>query len=241
MFIVDSKYIFKPNIMKRKIYISIIALIVSLGINAQVLNNDMIRSMDEFNELKRIFPKDNSSYKGSPYLNDSFVTGNIEMKDGKTYNNILLRYNIHNDQVEFKNKSETIAIDNPNKIAIIRIDKQEFYYFSFYENEELKKGYLEMVSNGKYALYLRHRVILETASKDGAYHKATKPTFHLQKPNYFIARKDSIPVKVKSADDILSAYKDLEENLKKYTGKKKLKLKKEEDFINLLNYLNTSQ
>ncbi len=227
--------------MKRKIYISIIALMVSLGTNAQVLNNDMIRAMDEFNELKRIFPKDNSGYMGSPYLNDSFVPGTIEMKGGKTYKNILLRYNINNDQVEFKSEGEIMAIDNPDRIARVRIDKQEFYYFSFYENEELKKGYLEMVRDGKYALYLRHRVILKSGSEAGAYQEATKPTFYLQKPDHFIARKDSKPFKVKSTNDILSAYKDLEEPIKKYAGKKKLKLKKEEDYINLLDYLNKGQ
>ncbi|MDX2414372.1 MAG: hypothetical protein QNK33_04210 [Bacteroidales bacterium] len=227
--------------MKRKIYISIIAVFVSLGINAQVLNNDMIRAMDEFNELKRIFPKDNSGYNGSPYLNDSFVPGFIEMKDGKRYKNILLRYNIHNDQVEFESEGETMAIDNPDRIARVRIDKQEFYYFSFYENKELKKGYLEMLRDGKYALYLRHRVILKAGSDAGAYQEATQPTFHLQKPAHFIARKDSNPVKVKSTDDILSAYKDLEEPLKKYAGKKNLKLKKEEDYINLIDYLNKGQ
>jgi len=238
---VDSKNIFKTNIMKRKIYLFVIGIFAFSSVYAQILDNKMIRLMDEFNELKRVFPSKEKEYEGSPYLTDAFDPGSIQMKDGNIYNDIPLRYNIHSDQVEFKQDEEAMAIQNPKNIKEVKIGNRVFVFCKYGDNSKQDFGYFEKIMDGKYSLYLRHRVILKAGGEAGAYQAATKPTFHLQKPDHYIVRNDSQPIKFKNSDDILSAYKDLEEPIKEYAGKKRIKLKKEEDYINLVKYLNKGQ
>ena len=163
------------------------------------------------------------------------------MYDGDTYDSIPIRYNIYNDQMQFERNGKAMAIENPENIKVVTIGSQSFIYSKYLTGSKSSSGYLEKIIEGDYSLYCRYYIILRSGSEPGAYKAAKNPRFDLQKPEYYLSKRDTDPLRIKTSSDILSGFKNLEEVLKKYTGKKKLKLKKEEDFINLLNYLNTGQ
>lgn len=226
--------------MKRQIILVVIlASYAFSNTSSQEVSSEVQRLFDEFNELQVIYPKDNSMYNGSPYQQDLFYPGTITLKNGTSFDKIALRYNVYNDQFEFDKDGKQMAISNPQGIAMISLNHQSFIFDTYISESGSKRGYLEKVIEGPYTLYIKHRVLLRKGEESGAYQAATNPTFVGQKPDHFISFEGSEIIRIKNTDDLLNSIPGIESAIKKYTGKKKLKLKKDEDFINLVTYLNT--
>ena len=81
-----------------------------------------------------------------------------------------LRYNIFNDQVEFRTKDETVQVLSVPEV----IEKVEFgqttLEYSVYSNlNKIKRGFFVVLEKGKATLYSRPRVNFEDAKKAAAY------------------------------------------------------------------------
>lgn len=217
---------------------TLLVYLPALSASSQVLDNQMIKLLDEFDELKRINVRQESSYEGTPYLYEEYIPGDILMTDGRSFFNIPLRYNTYSNHFEFKNDSTSMEIGNSPDIALIRINSKEFIYSDFHFLGRKETGYLERLVNGSYSLFLLHRTILRKAQEGGAYQEAKKPTFVSQRPDYLIGSPNGKVIKVNSIKDLAQFGNEIEYELASYSGKKKLRLKKEIDYIKLVSYLN---
>ena len=57
-----------------------------------------------------------SDIEGSPYLNEEFEIGDVIYGNEYKLNQIPLRYNIYNDDIEYKVENAIMAFANPHKI-----------------------------------------------------------------------------------------------------------------------------
>lgn len=226
--------------MKRFLQLSLLLLtFISLSGYSQIMDVDFQSFYDDFDQLKRFNEYKEISYDGSPYLNEDFEAGKIILADGKEYKRILLRYNVFYDRFEFSRDGQALAIEKDPQFSCFFIGDRIFFYKKFKYKDDIQEGYLEQVVEGDYSLYLKHDIVLREGEEAGAFQETRKPTFVPQKPSFLIGSKDKDIISVKGSKDFLNKFNDLEELIEEYTGSKKLKLKTEQDYIELVNYLNS--
>lgn len=213
---------------------------ISLSGFSQILDVNFQKFYDDFEQLQKFYSTSDSQYEGSPYLKDEFYKGTIILANGQEYKDILLRYNIYNDMFEFQKGKEALAIDKDKQFSCFILGIYTFKYFEFEYKNKIESGYLEQLIEGDFSLYLKHQVILKDGSDSGAYQEATKPTFYPQKPSFMLGSGPDKIVEIKNSKDLINKFKELEERINNYTGKKKLKLKSRNDYIELVNYLNSN-
>src|SRR5258708_30493091 len=64
--------------------------------------------------------------EGSPFLNESFVAGEISF--GKSKSKVPVRYNIQKDEMEYQQKGVTYVLDPIQDIKKVRIGEATFVY-----------------------------------------------------------------------------------------------------------------
>ncbi|MDX2414373.1 MAG: hypothetical protein QNK33_04215 [Bacteroidales bacterium] len=176
-----------------------------------------------------------NTIEGSPYHHDEFKTGSILLSDGKEFKDLLLRFNVFKNQIEMKSEKGIFVIQNIESLSSISIESQTLRFFPS------NKIYLEKAIEGRLSLYIKYNITYKPPLSAGPYQKESKPRYISQKPVYLIGLNNNRPIEIHSEKDLRSSFKDLETIIDEYSGKKKLKLKKVEDYINLLNYINKGQ
>ena len=123
-------------------------------------------------------------YSGTPYFNEKFVIGEIELLDGTMISNIGIRYSSFQDELIYYNTDITtqIVIDKISLKGFSYTDetgiKRSFrrQYFDVYLHEE---RFFEVLSDGIISLLAYRKVDLETC--DTSYSKlglAYMPAYH---------------------------------------------------------------
>ena len=234
----QKQYADKFYTMKRiKGSLLLIVLCISLPVSAQVMSTELQNFYDDFASKKLMAGPKIEIYDGSPYLNDEFTSGKIILDNGNEYNDILLRYNIYYDQFEFNRDGEELALEKGKYYSCFILGEEYFFYREFFIGNKKIEGYLKRITDGEYSLYIRYSALLREAEKPEPYKEARKAMFIPVKPIYLIGKNDGSIYEIKNSRDFLKNFSYLEEDIRNNFDKK-LKLKKEEDFVNLLNYLN---
>ena len=221
----------------KRIFILILLFTGSL-VNAQILDHDMMNLMDEVDRNKLLRGENIiSDYEGSPYLTDDFINGSIELSDGRTLKDIPLSNNIFNFEVLYEGKE--YGLEKSIRFRRFSIDDRVFMYKAYMlaKNKEIN-GYLEELAKGEYTLFCRHNVAFVRAKKAAAYKEAVPATFKRLVPDYMMQYDQGNIVRINSAKDILESFPGTEALLKEYSTKGKIKLRSEEDFVKLIDFMN---
>jgi len=204
---------------------------------AQVYVGGLDQYMDYANITKTSSGPNNkySDMAGSPFLNEDFEKGRVELRNGKTYEGPL-RYDIYSDQIEFQTKDEKVyEIKNPETVENISIGEHEFICFKKEDGRELEGIYEEFV-NGDLTLLAKHRVFLKDAVPAKPYIEPKPATFIKKKTEYLIVNTNGDVIPIKNKKDIL-ALGDAAD-IKSYIKKNKIQISNEKDLIRLVTYLN---
>ncbi len=217
----------------------ILFLFTSLTGHSQVKNDDLVSFFDKAKMPGMIKEIEDTKFSGSPYLSDDFQSGKIRFTDGNEFNNILLRYNIFQDQFEFtKENNDYTLVKNPD-IYLVTLGERVFVYREFEYKDNKDAGYLEQLIDGKYSLYYKHNILLRAIEDIGGFSEESKPTFWHQKPVIMVGNTNKGVVEIKGSKDIINKFPDLRDTIDGYKGKKKIKFKSVEDYKELVNYLNS--
>lgn len=175
----------------------------------------------------------------SGYFND-WATGKVVLKDNTVYEDWLLRYNIYTQQMQFINKNDTSAIGNPEDISSIEIDDHTFLYDEFVcENNVKRKGYLELLVDGRCKLYLfrciSHRYVDECTEPGAEY---VKEEYYMTK-RYFMSQNGGPAVLLPDRKkELISMLDNENRDIKRYIKDNKIKLCNEDDLKELFSYYN---
>lgn len=177
-------------------------------------------------------------YEGNPYLFEEFTGADIILKASKGYEGIPMNYNIHNDDFEFMMDGVSYALGNNNIVSYIRIEDRKFYYMTYTYNSAQIKGYLELVADGDYRFFKKHRVIYTEPKPTRGYVEAQPAKFDSRSPDYFIELKNGKIVYFNKLDDIADLLADEGGSIKDYIKDNRLKARREEDIIELADFIN---
>lgn len=178
--------------------------------------------------------------KGSPYLNEEFVNGSIFTVQRIHYPDIPLRYNIYNDELEFKTPaSEIQALATPEIVEKAVFGDTYLVYSAYTNSNKIKKGYFVVLEEGKAMLYAKPGIIFKEATEPAAYKEAEPPTFNKKADDYYI-RFGTAPAQiVGNKKELIAVFPDNQDKIESYIDKNKVKTNKSESLKELVKYYNS--
>lgn len=193
---------------------------------------------------------------GSPYLNEKYEMGVII--NGPSKKEFRMRYNAYLGMFEVLDKNDKEASVLKSANILVAFDEKIYRILDYEETVQdkalyylpqngdktirgnIKQGYFNRLSDGETKLYLKTiKRIPKFKSSDHGYNRF-EPTALLTLTHYFIKRKYRPATRIKlSKKEVLFALNDKYNELRTYIKKNKLKLKTEEEVIQLISYYDT--
>ena len=174
----------------------------------------------------------------SMYMSDEWQTGTIKLKGNTIYENVPLRYNIYNQQIEFVLDNDTAAVGDPATIEYIHIGGHTFVYETFFCENRLKTGYLEVLSEGRMRLLVFRNIKYVSVENDAVTGLESERKYHLDKIFLYAFPGENAKKLPEKRKELLALFTtelpDFEVYLKSY----KNKLKSESELIAAFNYFN---
>jgi hypothetical protein len=181
-----------------------------------------------------------SNIKGSPYLDDEFNFGSIYTIDKKHFADVPLRYNIYNDDLEFKTPTGEIqALVTPEIVEKAIFGNTQLVYISYVQLNKEKKGFFVVLEEGKASLYIKPGVIFREGTAPGAYKDPEPPKFVKKSDDYYI-RFDSGPAQlIGNKKDLIATFPDNQDKIESFMSKNKVKTNKPESLKELVRFYNS--
>ncbi|RIH63562.1 hypothetical protein D1164_19220 [Mariniphaga sediminis] len=230
--------------MKRLWFISVFLLWVSAYSFAQL--NWEVRTASEFYNsynLKKGNWRSTLTEKnidGSPYLNDDFIEGSVFTTSQTQFVGILLRYNIFNDQIEFRSGDGPVqAMATPEIVEKIEFGEYQFEYIPYLHVKKMKYGFFVVLEKGYATLYSRLSVEFEEAKKPGGYQDAQPPKFSRRADEYYIRIGKKPALLVAGKKDLEIALSDHKKDVASFIKNNKVRPNKPETLKELVQYYNS--
>lgn len=177
---------------------------------------------------------------GSPYLDEEFQTGSIYTTQKLQYVDIQLRYNIYNDNIEFKTPSGEIqALANPDVVEIAVFGNNQFVYSSYVEANKFKKGFLVVIEEGKASLFSKPVVAFKEATQPAAYKQPEPAKFVKKADEYYLRIGNEPAVSIKGKKDLIAVFPDNQKAIEDFIDKNKIKIGKPEGLKEVVRYYNS--
>lgn len=234
--------------MKSKIYTHflLIFLLAIPGISLCQINSSSGMSARMQSILKSTSLYVANSYEdvyGNPYVDEEFREGEILFKDSSIYKGIGMRLNHNNDQIEFQQDGQILAIPNPEDLISVSFGNHLFTFEKYIKGKKTLTSFFEVLVSGKInLLYHRESIVkreqLPPTEMSG---KNYRDYFRTVKDYYIKKEGEPAFLVYKTPKSILKALPDKKIELKKYIDQNKLKIKKEEDLKALIEYYNSIQ
>lgn len=193
----------------------------------------------EFENAKPL--NDYGTIAGTPYLNRNFQSGKPISKYNQTFPIIPLRYNIYTDNIEYKSpKNKVYVLKDPNKIKAYKIGDSTFIYSPYYVNKtKLSSGYFQVLVHGKTKGLIKYTVYLLQGHPTQPYKPAEPERFSEKIKSLYIKVGDGAAVSASREKNILQLYPKQKNQLSHYIKKEKIHIRKQAEFVKLINYINT--
>ena len=165
------------------------------------------------------------------YLNSDWEMGNLQTNDNKLITDVAFMYNVTLDRMEIR------ADVNPAVMGRINFGGKVFIYTEFVQNDLVKSGYFELLSEGRTVLLKRYSV-QTTDAKGGALvgHDAYQNVIQ----DYYIKKGDKPAVLIKKKkSEIIEVLADQQQKIEAYITENHLRMMNTKDIIQLLNYYST--
>jgi hypothetical protein len=179
---------------------------------------------------------------GTPFLNEKFSPGILELHDGKKSEEVMLRYNIAQDLFEIFRGKDTLTINRPYDLkAVYFMDKTFIYNPKLRTDAERKQnGFFEVLVNGDFTLYKKRNKDMSFDSFAGNYQggAGTKEYYYVDKIAFVGKTPKGNVFLMNSSKSFLKNLNDHKPEMKAFIKAQKIKFKKEADLIKLVDYYN---
>lgn len=185
----------------------------------------------------------NFTVDGSPFIPDKFYKATVFLKDGKFYENQLVKLYLPENMVLFlgRNQKEMITTDPIFKVMYTDAehDVLGMVFESGFEatGKLTSKTFYQVLETGK-AKLLKH-IIVDFMDQKGQ-PETLITRYYTQKNTYYISINKTAPVKLeKGKEGIIKLLSDKKNQIEKYISDNKLKCKSDEDWKLIVNYYNS--
>lgn len=176
------------------------------------------------------------NYKGSPYLNEKFQAGEVITNQNMAFKNLLLRYDIYNDQIEFKKDSEILIVPK-NNFVIKAVMAQDTFILLPHANGTT--GFYQQVHINKTSLLKKYSVDFNPAQKPQAYQDAKPAEYVRKSDDFYLLLSDRSVHKISGLKSIIELFPQKDKEIKDFVKTNKLNVKKETALIKLTDYIST--
>jgi hypothetical protein len=223
-----------------------IFLVIAMLVTIQGLKAQTIQGLQEFykqfksSQFQQGILFREAEIEGSPHENSDFVLGVVVTKSDQKYENIPLRYNIYNDEMEFKSDEGTIlSLSPPEFIDSIIIGKEKYIYIPYAIGNKLLRGYFKVIAEGKASLLVKQNVNLKEAELPQAY-KDAQPARFIRTPDDFYIRMEQLEAyPVSNKKELYGILEDKAKEMDDFLKKNKTRFNRLEDMQKLVNYYNS--
>ena len=174
--------------------------------------------------------------QGSPYFSEGFVSGKVYTEKGEPYA-AMLRYNGYNDQIEMKDMDKTIALLKRDYVWAT-IGGKKYAINKYQANNAEKQGYFVVLNEGNIQLLLKQeKEFVEGKEATTSYGSKVPPKF-VEKLSYYLKKGDMPAVSIKLKKKELLGLLENKKELVDFVNSNGMKLKNENEVIQLLNFAN---
>jgi hypothetical protein len=174
---------------------------------------------------------------GSIYLEPGWVPGQVVLRDESTLDNVLLRYDIYNQQLQFIKEKDTLAFSKPEEVSYFLLDGKKFIYTDFLDNGLIKKGFFELITDDNCKLMI-HRIIKYHMDADS--HPNLKDDVYVRESQYYVMKPGDVARYVTTGrKSVLNALKDKEPQIQEFIDSRKMKMNTFGDLKEVIAYYNT--
>ncbi len=174
---------------------------------------------------------------GSPYHNENFQPGTVTIAD-KSFDTYV-RYNGLEDVFEIKNQAGEISALIRRPDIKVTLDGKQHKIETFLDGNDMsKQRYFVILAEGENKFLKNEGIEYKEAQQASSSYSQSKPASLVPYTKYYIKKGDGkaeeIKLRKKSILNILD-----DDRAKNYVKENKLKLKKEEEVVQLMDYLNS--
>ncbi len=179
--------------------------------------------------------------EGSPYLNDEFVEGTLYTTAKQQFVDVRLRYNIYNQNLEFKNNEDQVMeVASPEVIERASFDGIEMVYIPYAISKKIRRAFFKVLVEGNISLYAQPQLLYKQAEQPKAYAEAVPARF-IQKPDlYFFRNGKNEAILVDKKNELIEFFPAHNKEIEAFIKKNKIKMNKPEDLIEVVNYYNSN-
>lgn len=228
---------------KKMFLICVLVLSVSHSVSSQISTGRSVNvNLDEMMRGSMLIGPDRYvDVKGDPFITEEFQEGEVIHLDSTITRNVPMRLNHHTDEIEFKMDGKILVFAMPKKINYVTFGHRSFAYFDFVQQKKTSAGYFEVLAWGDCKLLLRRNTIIKREElppsdmSGGNYKDYFRTT-----EEYYLKKGDESAKQIqRSKKSILKALGDHQDELSDFIEENKLKIKSEEDMIDLVYFYNT--
>lgn len=229
----------------RKLILASICILFSILYSSAQSSYQLAETLDFFKSYKMqtgdwMQTLSESDIEGSPFLNDEFITGSIYTYQRMQFNDIPLRYNIYNGNLEFKTPEDQIlALAAPEIVEKAIFGNFVLSYVPFILSKKIKNGFLKLIEEGTVSLYAQPEIMYQKPQEAGAY-KDAEPAKFMERPDgYFIRVGKEAATKFTNKKELISIFPDHQKEVADFIKKNKIKINKEKSLQQLVQYYNS--
>jgi hypothetical protein len=188
---------------------------------------------------KTLYGDSEEKIEGSPYLSDEFVTGDIYAKNGM-YSGIVMRYNIYEDYLEFKQKNVVYILDpNPNVMRKATLGDLTLVLSTFEFKGKPKHGLFILLDSGRLTLLEKRSVQFRPKQEPKAIETTGKPAKYLEGPTdfYYQIGNDQAQ-ELNNLKKFIAALPDHQDEMTQFAKEKKISSNKGYELTMLIRYYN---
>jgi hypothetical protein len=174
------------------------------------------------------------------FLEPGWIKGSVMLNDMTRFDDLLLRYDIYHQQIQFIRRHDTLAFSKPEEVKYFMLGDKKFVYSDFENDETSGKSYFEVVSEGGCKLLL-HRTIKYHPDEESG--DNVKKDDYVRECQYYLEKKGDDPAKPVRAcrKGVLCAFKDKEDQVKAYLDENDLKLNTCDEMKQVVDFYNSLQ
>jgi len=223
--------------MKKTIFFAIALLSLSSGL-LFAQNNYVTREISDLIshvDWNKTIHSMSGEIQGSPYHNEEFKVGEVYF-DGKfKVTDLPLRYNLYNDEIEYKDNNTTMAIAKPAKIDKVIIGKDIFIYIK--KSGQYKVSGFVRVWNVEFPTILT-KMGVEFFEKEPpqAIVESNPARFERKHDAHYLMKSPDEIEKIKSVKKLIQSLGNHEKELADFAKKEKISARKPEELAQLLDH-----
>lgn len=215
--------------MKRSLFLTAALCLIVGAITSQ---NFQLQAPPGYNY---IYPEGSTmkGTEGSPFLGE-WEAADVLFTNGGEIKGLMVRYNVLNNQLLYKEKDQVYLLVTPDSIEELRFSDRTFVYKEWAVG---KKCFFEIVQKGKVSLLAKYEIEVSPANYNEALMSGNKnDVLNLKQKLYLQQGEKIVPINKKNI--LLEALDDRRADVSTFLAKERLSIKKKEDMKILIDYYN---